>query len=191
MWKCSCGQTFAQWDDRPHQLHTGHSMGEWAGSPSRDVPTVLPEPAEEKFDLTDVDLPPDTVTVTADPCTVMSPDLDMDNEITEPGAFARAVAAEHKAIAAADEVRAKRHAEQPFFCWEDAPPDQVNSPLHYNANGGIECIDAIRDCLGLEGFAAYCHGNALKYLWRHKHKGKSAEDLAKADYYLARMRGEE
>ena len=63
--------------------------------------------------------------------------------------------------------------------------DPVNSPPHYN-QGEIECIDAIREMLGLEGFIAYCRGNALKYTWRCKYKGKPAEDLAKAQWYLKR-----
>ena len=36
--------------------------------------------------------------------------------------------------------------------------DPVERPAHYN-QGGIECIDYIRQVLGLEGFIAYCKGN--------------------------------
>jgi hypothetical protein len=67
----------------------------------------------------------------------------------------------------------------------DEPPiDPVNHPPHYNA-GDIECIDAIRAALGREGFIAYCQGNAIKYLWRHEHKG-GVEDWRKADWYINR-----
>ena len=63
--------------------------------------------------------------------------------------------------------------------------DPVNHPPHYNT-GAIECIDAIREMLGVEGLIAYCRGNALKYIWRCKYKGHPAQDLAKAQWYLKR-----
>ena len=63
--------------------------------------------------------------------------------------------------------------------------DAVNSPAHYRTDS-IECIDAIRAQLGREGFVSYCHGNAVKYLWRWQWKGRGV-DLAKAQYYLNRM----
>lgn len=62
------------------------------------------------------------------------------------------------------------------------PVDLVNAPPHYR-QGGIECIDAIRAALGQDAFIGYCQGNALKYIWRFRHKG-GAQDLAKAVYYL-------
>jgi hypothetical protein len=61
--------------------------------------------------------------------------------------------------------------------------DPVNKPAHYNF-GSIECIDYIKQTLGDDGFRAYCLGNAIKYIHRHKYKGKPAEDLKKANYYL-------
>lgn len=57
----------------------------------------------------------------------------------------------------------------------------VEHPAHYTA-GGVECIDAIRAALG-GGFADYCLGNVIKYVWRHRMKG-GAEDLEKARVYL-------
>lgn len=63
--------------------------------------------------------------------------------------------------------------------------DPVNAPAHYRA-GNIECIDAIREALGLEGFLSYCRGNAMKYLWRAGLKNDEAEDLAKAAWYCTR-----
>ena len=60
--------------------------------------------------------------------------------------------------------------------------DNVNHPDHYT-QGGIECIEAIEAALGAEGFAAYCQGNVMKYLWRHRNKG-GVEDLEKARRYL-------
>ena len=63
--------------------------------------------------------------------------------------------------------------------------DMVNAPPHYR-QGDIECIDAIRAALTPEEFRGYCKGNALKYVWRERHKG-GAESLAKAQWYLARL----
>lgn len=64
--------------------------------------------------------------------------------------------------------------------------DPVNQPKHYN-QGDVECIDAIRASMGAEGFAAYCKGNTLKYLWRYRYKGKAVQDLHKAEWYLRRL----
>ena len=61
----------------------------------------------------------------------------------------------------------------------------VLHPEHYTA-GEIECIDAIRASMGLEGFANYCKGNVIKYVWRWETKG-GIQDLMKAQVYLAWM----
>ena len=47
----------------------------------------------------------------------------------------------------------------------------------------VECIEAIRSALTEEEFRGYCKGNALKYVWREKHKGQD-ESLKKAIWYL-------
>lgn len=60
--------------------------------------------------------------------------------------------------------------------------DPVNKPEHYNM-GSIECIDYIRQVLGLEGFIAYCRGNAIKYQHRAEYKGKYLEDMRKHIWY--------
>lgn len=65
--------------------------------------------------------------------------------------------------------------------------DVVNSPSHY-IQGNIECIDAIHSALGDEGFIAFCRGNAMKYTWRAGLKGDRAVDLAKADWYLNKIK---
>ena len=68
-------------------------------------------------------------------------------------------------------------------------PDMVNKPPHYT-QGGIECIDAIKAaCEGLDGFEGYCTGNAIKYLWRWKHKN-GMQDLEKADWYICKLASE-
>ena len=63
--------------------------------------------------------------------------------------------------------------------------DLVNQPPHYT-QGEIECIDAIEAALTAEEFRGYCKGNALKYIWREKHKG-GRESLAKARWYVNRL----
>jgi hypothetical protein len=63
--------------------------------------------------------------------------------------------------------------------------DLVNFPPHYR-QGGIECIDAIRAALTEEEFRGYCKGNALKYIWRERHKGGN-ESLLKAGWYIAKL----
>lgn len=64
--------------------------------------------------------------------------------------------------------------------------DPVERPRHYN-QGAIECIDAIASAVSeLKGMEAYCTGNAIKYLWRWKHKG-GKQDLWKAQWYLKRL----
>jgi hypothetical protein len=64
--------------------------------------------------------------------------------------------------------------------------DAVNRPAHYNA-GKVECIDALEAATtGLEGIEAVCTANAIKYLWRWKHKN-GTEDLQKARWYLDRL----
>ncbi len=61
-------------------------------------------------------------------------------------------------------------------------PNAVLHPTHYT-NGGIECIEAIKASMAADGFADYCKGNVLKYIWRWREKG-GVEDLKKAQVYL-------
>ena len=60
--------------------------------------------------------------------------------------------------------------------------DTVNHPSHYTS-GGIECIEAIKASMTVDGFADYCKGNIIKYIWRWRNKG-GVEDLKKARVYL-------
>ncbi|HAI19396.1 MAG TPA: hypothetical protein DCM10_16005 [Xanthomarina gelatinilytica] len=64
--------------------------------------------------------------------------------------------------------------------------DFVNQPPHYKT-GDIECIDAIKACLG-QGFKFYLQGNAMKYLWRYEHKGHAQQDLEKAMWYINKLK---
>lgn len=61
--------------------------------------------------------------------------------------------------------------------------DKVNHPDHYT-QGGIECIDALAAAVSkLSGIEAFCTANAIKYLWRWKHKNGDV-DLCKAKWYI-------
>lgn len=63
--------------------------------------------------------------------------------------------------------------------------DFIN-PSYYR-RGNIECIEAIASATEhLKGAEAFCTGNAIKYLWRWKLKGKE-KDLQKAIWYIAYM----
>lgn len=64
--------------------------------------------------------------------------------------------------------------------------DMVNHPSHYT-HGKFECIDVLEDITkDLTGIEAICTANAVKYLWRWKHKN-GLEDLKKARWYLDRL----
>lgn len=64
--------------------------------------------------------------------------------------------------------------------------DNVDHPSHYT-NGKIECIDALESATeGLQGIEAVCTANAIKYLWRWKHKN-GKEDLKKAIWYINKL----
>ena len=75
-----------------------------------------------------------------------------------------------------------KQAAQPWPDAPDTPPDNVNNPPHYK-QGAIECIEAIQSALTEEEFRGYCKGNALKYIWRERHKGGD-ESINKALWYL-------
>ena len=62
----------------------------------------------------------------------------------------------------------------------------VEHPEHYNV-GAVDCIDRIEAATeSLSGFEGFCAGNAIKYLWRWKHKG-GVEDLEKAKWYIDKL----
>lgn len=59
----------------------------------------------------------------------------------------------------------------------------MERPSYYK-QGEIECIDAIAAAtVNLDGYAAFCTGNVIKYMWRWKEKG-GKEDLEKAKNYI-------
>ena len=62
--------------------------------------------------------------------------------------------------------------------------DMVNHPPHYKGEG-LEAIEVI------EGWELGYHlANAVKYIVRSSKKGREAEDLSKAMWYLTRARDE-
>jgi hypothetical protein len=67
--------------------------------------------------------------------------------------------------------------------------DPVTRPAHYT-QGQVECIDAIRSALGLDGFVAHCRAAAIKYAWRCGLKSEDAQDLRKGAWYLSRAADE-
>jgi hypothetical protein len=60
------------------------------------------------------------------------------------------------------------------------PEDNIDWPKHYNT-GKIQPIDAIEDWK-----LDFRLANAVKYIARHKHKGKAKNDLEKAVWYIQR-----
>lgn len=64
--------------------------------------------------------------------------------------------------------------------YSELKSDVVNSPQHYT-HGKFEVIDVIEDW-----DLNFRLANAVKYIARHKHKGKPLEDLKKAAWYLQR-----
>ena len=60
--------------------------------------------------------------------------------------------------------------------------DNVNHPAHYET-GKFECIDVMKETQGIEATMDFCVCNALKYIYRHRHKN-GVEDIKKADWYL-------
>lgn len=56
----------------------------------------------------------------------------------------------------------------------------INHPAHYTDDTKpCECIEVAQ-------YHSFCVGNAIKYVWRHRLKGRPLEDLQKAEWYLQR-----
>ena len=64
--------------------------------------------------------------------------------------------------------------------------DNVNHPKHYNINWKgeqtIEPYDFINSWR-----MSYAEGNIIKYVSRHKYKGKPLQDLKKARWYIDKL----
>ena len=61
--------------------------------------------------------------------------------------------------------------------------EAVHHPAHYQSGDGIEAITVMEALTGVEGNAF----TAIKYILRHQRKGRPAEDLAKARWYVDRL----
>jgi hypothetical protein len=73
---------------------------------------------------------------------------------------------------------------------QDTPAgDGIKAPSHYQTDGGLECIEVMRQLYGDEAVKTFCKLNAFKYLWRSGKKvGESeAKDLGKALEYLRKF----
>lgn len=63
--------------------------------------------------------------------------------------------------------------------------DDVKNPKHYRLEGlELEANDIIRSVLGKEGYKSWCHGTALKYLFRAGKKEDELKDFKKAKEYI-------
>ena len=92
----------------------------------------------------------------------------------------------HRKKAVAPLVQPKMIKYEPAVEHEVKPNDMVNHPTHYTG-GKIECIDALESAVtDLNGIEAVCTANAIKYLWRWKHKN-GKQDLQKAVWYINRL----
>jgi hypothetical protein len=61
---------------------------------------------------------------------------------------------------------------------------------HYrNTDNGIECVHALRACLGRDGYIAWLRGQVIKYNWRLGQKPgvDPAEDSIKATWYQTEL----
>lgn len=65
--------------------------------------------------------------------------------------------------------------------------DPIDHPAHYTHSENVECIEAIQAALGNQAFIDYCRGNAMKYMWRARLKDSLANNVRKAQYYLAKI----
>lgn len=66
---------------------------------------------------------------------------------------------------------------------EEAKPDMVNNPSHYNREGAMETIDEMEVLFGLQATFDFCRLNAHKYRARANAKG-GQEDMEKSDWYI-------
>ena len=63
----------------------------------------------------------------------------------------------------------------------------TGSRQYYATDGGIECYQALRACLGREGYLAWLRGTIIKYAWRLTKKGCASEDAVKMGWYTREL----
>lgn len=61
--------------------------------------------------------------------------------------------------------------------------DMVNSPVHYNREDAMECINEMVAVFGVEAVKSFCLCNVWKYRYRAADKN-GVEDLRKSDWYM-------
>lgn len=68
---------------------------------------------------------------------------------------------------------------------EDEKSKSVD-PDHYKSVLGVECSELMKDRLGEDCYLGFCLCNALKYLFRCRHKNPTlSDDVRKAQWYLS------
>ena len=65
--------------------------------------------------------------------------------------------------------------------------DSVNNPPHYQ-KGGMETIDIMENLLPIDEFIGYLKCCIIKYISRCEYKGNPLEDIAKAEWYVKKLK---
>jgi len=65
--------------------------------------------------------------------------------------------------------------------------DMINNPQHYQGDGGVDCLTAMKSMVRESGFSDHLRCQVLKYIWRYQSKGSPVNDLKKAAFYLDRL----
>ena len=82
--------------------------------------------------------------------------------------------------------RRERYKDYKFIEYFEDAMDDVKGPKHYKLEGlELEAKDIIRSVLGKEGYKNWCHGTALKYLFRAGKKEDELKDFKKAKEYIS------
>lgn len=69
---------------------------------------------------------------------------------------------------------------------KEVEKDKSVNPDHYKSALGVECSELMRDRLGEDCYFGFCLCNALKYLFRCRHKNPTlSDDVRKAHWYLS------
>lgn len=61
--------------------------------------------------------------------------------------------------------------------------DSIN-PAHYRQGPACPHCGQTIECITVTRHMSFSLGNAVKYLWRYRHKGSPVTDLKKAAWYL-------
>lgn len=64
--------------------------------------------------------------------------------------------------------------------------DVVDHPSHYTSGPTHSVCGEVIEAIDVTETLTFNVGNAMKYIWRHKLKGKPLEDLQKARWYIDR-----